>query len=236
MKTKRTFFSLLVALISSTLVFAQGIDKEAYKHYINPELYGQYLDGFVVTKDYERIETKIKYEYPTYYQNARHAVITLNEKGKEKKFDKSELVGFGVDDQVYVPEMFGGKIMWLLLHREGAVQSTIFFHPEGGHPAEYYTVNHIVTHNIKEESLYVGHLAVNFNLKMSKLIEDYEDLATKVMAKEEGYHFVNISKILALYNLWYNEQHPGKVHYILPMPDYESIIANDVGRLIKEEN
>lgn len=236
MNRLKGIYGLVIALILVGSAQAQGIDKEAYKHYINPDLYGEFVDGFIVTKDNERIETKIRYEYPTSYQIANHPLIILNEKGKEKKVEKAELIGFGIQDKVYVPEMLGGKIMWLMLLVEGAVQQTIFFQPYQDRPDNYYAVSHIVTHNPKEESMYIGHLAVNFNLKMSKFLDDNPEMAAKILAKEKGYHFVNYAKIVAEYNLWYNKQHPGEVTYILPVPNYEEIIANDVGKLVKEEN
>ena len=233
---KRLLILLIAIPMAMPTTMAQDVDQEAFMHYINPEIFGEFVDGFLVTKDYERQDFQLRYEYPTLYQNNLHEVIILNEKGKQKKYDKSQLVGFGVDGQVFVPEKLGGKTMWLMLTTEGIIQQTVYFQPEMGHPAAYYVVNHIVTNNATDESIYVGHLAVNFNLKMSKMIADYPELAKKVYDKEPGYHFVNYRKIIAEYNLWYNTQNPGEVHYILPVPDYEALIRNDAGKLVQEEN
>ena len=235
-RLKHVLIAIIGLSIPGHFASAQDVDESAYMHYISPELYGEFVDGFIVTKDYERIDLQVRYEYPTLYQNSHHEVLVLNEKGKQKKYDKSDLVGFGVNDQVFVPEKIGGKTMWVMLTTEGIIQQTVFFQPQSGHPAQYYVVNHIVTNNANNESIYVGHLAVNFNLKMSEMVADYPELAKKIHDKETGYHFVNYSKLIAEYNAWYNQQNPGEVHYILPIPDYDAIIAHDAGRLVKEEN
>ena len=233
----KNFFAIVFSVFGFLEASAQDIDKKAYLHYVNPDLYGEFVDGYLVTKDFEKIKAKIRYELPTLYQNHHQPVITLNKKGKEQKTDKTGLLGFYVNNQMFVPEKVGGKTMWLMLTVEGIIQQTILFQAESTHyPPEYFTINHIVTHNGLDESYYVGHLAINFNRTMSKFISDNSEMAAKVSNKEKGYHFVNYQKIIAEYNLWYNNTYPDKVKYLLPVPDYQQMIDHDAGKLVEEEH
>jgi hypothetical protein len=233
----KNLFAVVFSVLGFIELSAQDIDKKAFMNYINPELYGEFVDGYLVTKDFEKIPAKIRYEHPTLYQNNRHPVVTLNKRGKEQKNDKSGLAGFSVNGQMFVPEIVAGKTMWLMLTIEGAIQQTILFQAETSHyPPEYFTINHLVTHNILNESYYVGHLAINFNRTMAKLVSDNEALAARISSKDLGYHFVNYQKLIAEYNLWYNRTNPGKVKYLLPVPDYQQLIDRDAGKLVEGEH
>lgn len=47
----------------------------------------------------------------------------------------------------------------------------------------------------------------NFKKNMSKYLEDYPELATKIANKEEGYSSENIEEIIIEYNDWYLKNH-----------------------------
>jgi hypothetical protein len=49
--------------------------------------------------------------------------------------------------------------------------------------------------------------ATNFKKNMSKYLEDYPELASKIANKEEGYRFGNIEDIILEYNTWYLKNH-----------------------------
>ncbi len=49
--------------------------------------------------------------------------------------------------------------------------------------------------------------ATNFKKNMSKYLEDYPELASKIANKEEGYRFGNIEDIIREYNTWYLKNH-----------------------------
>ena len=232
----KIFLSVLFSIVGLLETFAQDIDKGAYLNYINAELYGEFVDGYFINKNLEKIEVKLKYEQPALFQNSRHPVYFLDEEGEEKKRNKSDLLAFFLNDHLIVPEVVGGKTMWLMLSVEGPIQQTILFQPQSNkYPPDFYSVNRIVSQSEFKESIYVGHLAVNFNRTMSRLTRDNQALTALISEKQKGYMFVNYKKIIAEYNLWFNATYPEKMQYLLPVPDYQKFIDNDTGKLIEHQ-
>lgn len=232
----KLFLSVLFSIVGLLETIAQDLDKKAYLNYIQPELYGEFIDGYFINRDLEKIEVKIKYEHPALFQNSRHPVFFLDEEGEEQKLNKVDIVAFFLNDHLIVPGKIGGRTMWLMLSVEGPIQQTIFFQAQSSkYPPDFYSVNHIVSQSEFNESFYVGHLAINFNRAMSRLTRDNEALSSLIIEKNKGYTFINYNKIIAEYNLWYNATYPDKTQYLLPTPDYQKFIDNDTGRLVEHQ-
>jgi hypothetical protein len=51
-------------------------------------------------------------------------------------------------------------------------------------------------------------MLTGFKKQMSKLVEDYPELAKKIANKEEGYRSFDLDKIVQEYNEWYAKGHP----------------------------
>ena len=232
----KLFLSVLFSIVGLLETIAQDLDKEAYLNYIQPELYGKFIDGFLIDRDFQKTEVKIKYEQPAIFQNSRHPVYILDEEGEEKKVNKVDLAAFFMNGHLIVPEKIGGKMMWLMVSIEGPIQQTILFQPQSSkYPPEFYSVNHLVSQREFKESYLVGHLAINFNRTMSRITRDNKEMSTQISEKAKGYLFFNYKKIIAEYNIWYNTTYPDKFHYFLPTPDYQNFIDNDAGRLIEQQ-
>ncbi len=224
---KHLLSSLIFILLCSS-GFAQNINKEAYKRYVDIDRYGQALDGFVILNNGKKEDTKIKYEEPYLLLDPTLPLITYKKKNKEKPYLKNKLIGFSVNNQLFVLEHFEeDSSRWVMVVREGAIRESIVLKPNiPFDQPEYYLVSRLVTNTITLKAYFVGRLAINFGRNMSSMIFDYNSLNKKVRDAEEGYKFLNYQQIIARYNLWFNSTHPEVIFYILPRPDYQKFIDN----------
>lgn len=219
-----TFFTLFCAT-----AFAQNINKEAYKRYVDIDKYDQPLDGYVVMKNGDKEEAKIKYEEPYLLLDPKLPLITYRIKNnKEKAYLKDKIAGFYVNDELYVPEYFDGdSSRWVMVVREGAIRESIVLKPNKPYEKpDYYTVNRLVTNTVTLRAFFVGRLAINFGRNMSSMIFDYTSLNQKVRDAEEGYKFLNYQQTIARYNMWFDSNNPDVIPYILPRPNYQKLIDN----------
>ena len=224
---KHLLYSIIFTLLC-TAAFAQNINKEAYKRYVNIEKYDQPMDGYVILNNGNKEETQIKYEEPYLLLDAKLPLVAYKKKGKEKMFLKNKLAGFYVNDQLYVREHFDGdSSRWVMVVREGAIRESIILEPNIPFDRpEYYSVNRLITNTVSFKSYFVGRLAINFGRNMSSMIFDYAELNKKVRDAEEGYKFLNYQQVAAQYNMWFNSNYPDAVYYFLPRPDYQKLIDN----------
>lgn len=220
--------STLFITLLYTVTFAQNVNKEAYKRYVNIDKYDQPLEGFVVFNSGNKEDITIKYEEPYLLLDPQLPLVTYKKKNKEKLYLKSKLAGFYVNNQLYVKEHFDGdSSRWVMVVREGAIRESIILEPNLPYDRpEYYSVNRLITNTISLKSYYAGRLAINFGRNMSSMIFDYAQLNKKVRDAEEGYKFLNYQQIVAEYNMWFNSNYPDVVPYILPRPDYQKLIEN----------
>jgi len=225
MKKLLTFFLAVVA-ISQTL--AQQVDQTAYQKYIDVSLYEQMVPGYYIAGS-KKVETNIKYTTPNDLQNpSKHLIIN---KGKEDEdLSKSKIDAFSVNDHIYIAEKLGDSVIWLMLNREGALRETIYLKPVPDKHPTYYKINHLVTNTITHEGVFVGSLAINFSKTMANLIRDNTELSQKIKDGEEGYHFINFKKIIAEYNLWFQNQYPKRIKYVGDIPDFQALIERDMAK------
>lgn len=225
---KHALLGTLLVLFS-TISFAQNVNTEAYKRYVDIDKYDQPLDGYVVLKNGDKEEAKIKYEEPYLLMDPTLPLITYRIKNdKEKAYLKDKIAGFYVNDQLYVPEYFDGdSSRWVMVVREGAIRESIVLIPNKQFERpDYYSVNRLITNTITLKAYFVGRLAINFGRNMSSMIFDYTQLNQKVRDAEEGYKFLNYQQIIARYNMWFDSNNPDVIPYILPRPDYQKLIDN----------
>lgn len=214
-------------------VFAQTIDQTAYERYINIELIGKMVPGYYMQGN-KKVETQVKFLTPVELQDASIPLI-IDKGNGEEVLPKSKINAVSFDNHIYVPEDLGDSVVWVMLSREGAIRETIFFEPEPIDAPKYYKVNHLVTNTMTHEGYFVGSLAVNFNKIMAKLTADNEDISAKVMNRERGYRFIDYQKIIAEYNLWFQETYPKKVKYIGEVPNFQELIDNDVSKYLPKK-
>ncbi|HHL51943.1 MAG TPA: hypothetical protein ENJ39_01075 [Flammeovirgaceae bacterium] len=226
MSKKISLIFLLV--LASAAVMGQTVDKKAYERYINPELYGQMLDG-TYWQGKKKITAKIKYVPPVEYQDP--AVPLVIDKGDgEETLPKSKINAFEVNGRTIVPEDLGDSVVWVMLVNEGAIRETILFTPVPRQAPEYYKINHLVTNTLTHQGYFVGSLAINFHKSMAALTADYAELSQKIANREKGYRFIDYKRIIAEYNKWFQEQYPKRIKYIHGTPDFEAIIEAETNR------
>jgi len=217
-------YSLLLMLVSPE-VHAQTVDTRAYERYISTQYYYQPVQGKVFYLDGKVQDTHIKYEPPMALQDDAHPLIVMKNERKEKYVDKSELKAFFVDGHYFVPEDLGDSVIWVMLAHEGAIRETIYFQPNTFRETpSYYNVIRILTNQETHEGHFVGKLAINFKNVMSNMTLANEELSTKIKEKQKGYRFINYRRIVAEYNLWYDQAFPDKISYLLEKPDFEALV------------
>ncbi len=222
--------SLLLLVLVVIPGRAQNVDESAYQRYVNTGAYQQMLPGYWVQGN-KKTEAKIKYVPPVEFQDP--AVPLIVDKGKgEETLPKAKIDGFMLDNHIFVPEDLGDSVVWVMVEREGAIRETIYFTPVPGRNPAYYKVNHLVTNTTTHEGYFVGSLAINFNKIMANLTKDNPEIAGKVANRAQGYRFIDYKKIIAEYNLWFQNKYPKRLKYIGEMPDFQELIDNDVSKYL----
>ncbi len=217
-------FFLAVLAISKTL--AQQVDQTAYQKYIDVKLYDQMVPGYYIAGN-KKVEINIKYVEPINLQNAKKHLVIDKGNGVED-ISKSKIDAFSLHDQIYIAEKIDDSVIWVMLNREGAIRETIYLKPVPDKHPTYYKINHLVTNTTTHEGIFVGSLAVNFSKTMANLTRENAELSQKIKDREEGYHFINFKKIIAEYNLWFQNEYPKRVKYIGDIPDFQAIIDKNM--------
>jgi len=221
---KLMIFFLAVLAISKTL--AQQVDQTAYQKYIDVKLYDQMVPGYYIAGN-KKVEINIKYVEPINLQNAKKHLVIDKGNGVED-ISKSKIDAFSLHDQIYIAEKIDDSVIWVMLNREGAIRETIYLKPVPDKHPTYYKINHLVTNTTTHEGIFVGSLAVNFSKTMANLTRENAELSQKIKDREEGYHFINFKKIIAEYNLWFQNEYPKRVKYIGDIPDFQAIIDKNM--------
>jgi len=222
------FLSGLVLILFYSSAVAQNVNKEAYKRYVDIDKYNQALDGYIILNSGKKEHLQIKYEESYLLLDPTLPLIAYKKKNKEKPYLKSKLLGFYVNEQLYVREQLeNDSSRWVMVVREGVIRESIVLIPNIPFDRpEYYSVNRLITNTISLKAYFAGRLAINFGRNMSSMIFDYSKLNKKVRDAEEGYKFLNYQQIIARYNMWFNSRNPDVVYYMLPRPDYQKYIDN----------
>lgn len=225
---------LLFALtILAIPTIAQNVDQTAYQRYINVELIGQMVNGHYLQGN-KKVDAKIKFLAPIDTQDPA-VPFTINKGNGDEVLPKSKINAISLDGHYYVPEDLGDSVVWVMLSREGAIRETVYFKPEPVANPTYYKVNHLVTNTLTHEGYFVGSLAVNFNKIMASLTADNAEITAKIAAREQGYRFIDYQKIIAEYNLWFQNTYPKKIKYIGDVPNFQEIIDNDVSKYLPKD-
>ncbi|MEN8249579.1 MAG: hypothetical protein ABFS32_11650 [Bacteroidota bacterium] len=222
--------ALLTILLAFTHLYGQQVDRTAYERYIDVENYGKLLPGYYI-QGKKKVEVNIKYVPPIEMQNPDKPIIIDKGEGEEV-LSKNKIDAVSYGDHLYIPEDLGDSVIWVMLAAEGAIRTTIFFDPEPEERPQYYKINHMVTNTITHESYFLGALAINFNKVMASLTAENEEISRKIADRKQGYRFIDYKKIIAEYNLWFQTEYPKKIKYFGDVPDFQSIIDNDLGKYL----
>lgn len=225
----RQLFTLLLTGLAIT-GFTQNVDETAYQRYINVELYEQMVPGYYLQGN-KKIEASVKYQQPSEIQNAAMPFVVDKGNGEETLL-KSKINAISFDNHVFVPEDLGDSVVWVMVSREGAIRESIYFIPEPETNPRYYKVNHLITNTLTHEGHFVGSLAVNFNKLMASMTADNPEISEKIQNRQQGYRFIDYQKIIAEFNLWFQEKYPKKIKYVGEVPDFQAMIDNDLSKYL----
>jgi hypothetical protein len=214
--------------------FAQNVDQTAYQRYINFSLYNQMVPGHYLQGN-KKIEAQIKYLEPIEMQSPSVA-LTIDKGKGEEVLAKSKINAVMYDDHIYLPEDLGDSVVWVMLGVEGAIRETIYFTPVPAKTPNYYKVSHLITNTSTHEGYFVGALAINFNKIMAKMTMENTELSQKISDREQGYRFIDYKKIIAEYNLWFQNKYPKRIKYIGDIPDFQKMIDNDVSKYLPKND
>lgn len=229
----KKFPAILILLLVLSQVNAQQVDQTAYERYIEVENYGKFLPGYYI-KGKKKVEANIKYMPPIEMQNPESPII-INVGNGEEILAKNKIEAVSYGEHIYIPEDLGDSVIWVMLDSEGAIRTTIFFDPEPEDKPSFYKINHMVTNTITHESYFLGALAVNFNKVMASLTAENKEISNKISDREQGYRFIDYKKIIAEYNLWFQNEYPKRIKYFGEVPDFQSIIDNDLGKYLQKK-
>lgn len=224
----RKLIAFTLTILATIPAYAQDVDQEAYQRYINNELYNQMVPGFYLQGN-KKVEAQIKFLAPIKMQSPAVA-ITINKGKGDEVLPKSKINAVSFDNRIYVPEDLGDSVIWVMLEREGAIRETIYFKPVPAYNPTYYKINHLITNTTTHEGHFVGSLAINFNKIMANLTIENTEISEKISNREQGYRFIDYKKIIAEYNLWFQNKYPKRIKYIGEMPDFQTLIDNDVSK------
>ncbi|ADR22749.1 hypothetical protein MATR_34050 [Marivirga tractuosa] len=184
---------------------------QAHTVFYNMDLIGQYLDGYIVDKNYIKQNLKILYEAPELLQNNNIPLKVDIDRSKTTLNKPNAAEAFYVGGQLFV---FTGEF-WDILLVEGAINKL-------GRVARDKTGNYLTTDLIQKTGLSPEStisLSLNFKTKMSQLVKENKEMAQKILDKEDGYRARDLDAIIREYNLWYEENFPNKIKYIFEEVD-----------------
>lgn len=230
----RKLIAYILTVLAIIPAYTQDVDQTAYQRYINNELYNQMVPGFYLQGN-KKVEAQIKFLPPIEMQSPVVA-LTINKGNGDEDLPKSKVNAVSIDNHIYVPEEVGDSVIWVMLEREGAIRETIYFKPAPENNPTYYKINHLVTNTTTHEGHFVGSLAINFNKIMANLTIENAEISQKISNREQGYRFIDYKKIIAEYNLWFQNKYPKRIKYIGDLPDFQALIDNDISKYLPKND
>ena len=176
------------------------------------DLVGKPVRGYYIDNAGNKIDAVIKYQNAAQLQDMASTFLLYNVAYNESGFTadetnnfktflaKSEVKEFNLAGYTYYKVLSAtnkGGAEWKVKVDEVSYSTLKYIYKTGETPLE-------------ESSLTLG-----FKNTMSKLTKDNAVLSTKIANKEKGYNYLNLEKIIAEYNPWYEKQYPGKFKYVL---------------------
>jgi hypothetical protein len=187
-------------------------------------LIGKPVRGFYIDQGGNKREAVIKYQEPELLATATSALllykIAYNESGYTedetsnfyKPLLKDSVVAFSMAGQVYVPVQLSART-WGILRKEGAIRQVVVISKTSNGPQTGYLTGTILD-KLEGKKENIASMMLSFKSSMADLVTDHKELADKIRAKTEGYRMLQVEKIAAEYNEWYDKQYPGKVKYL----------------------
>lgn len=188
--------------------------------YVKYDMIGKHLHGYYITTSGNKVDAIIKYQDPETLARANSALLIYEKAYGEGGWSedelenqlidtklKSGLKAFFVGGQMYVPV----EDRWDILVAEGAIRQLSRIVPNG---SGGYTLGELIQ-KLDQNPVNTASMAFTFKDQMSTMVSDHTAMAEKIKNKEPGYKYGDLYDVVAMYNLWYNQQYPGKVSYII---------------------
>jgi len=212
MKLFLPVFLLSMGITAQHSLKAQAWSGNTYNYY---EIY----PGYIVTESGDTTRGYVEHGNRTSNQKGCTFYTDASKKEK-KKYKPADIKGYGVADKHYRTIAFSGGLMskpvsFVLLTKDGRICQYAYYSKKEGvsemmgkneTQAQYDERIHtdeIVWQKLDEKPIQQQDFALGFAKRMSKLVDDYPELAAKVEAKEKGYGLMKIYDIVDEYNAWW---------------------------------
>ncbi|MBP9068249.1 MAG: hypothetical protein KBG47_01990 [Bacteroidia bacterium] len=192
-------------------------------NFINEKLFDKPMRGYYMDLNGKIVDAVIKYQSPEMMNSPKSTLLIYKTAYNEPGFTedesnnfvaaklKQEVLVFFVNGHVYVP-VDGDK--WCILLKEGAIRQSVYiFKSQTGSGKTGFGESQFI-HKHAGKSMAVATMGLGFKGNMANMVEDNKELATKIENKEEGYKFLQYTKIIGEYNAWFDKQYPNKLNYI----------------------
>jgi len=197
---------------------------EPVTQYFKMELVGKPMRGFYIDKNGRKINSVIKYQDPEDLCRASSTLLLYRIAYDEQGFTEDEtnnfvrplmkdsVVAFFIGEQVFV-RVETSIPQWGILRSEGAIrQVAVFAKAVSGNKSGYATST--IIDKLGGKKLNAASLTLSFKSAMADLVSDNQELAANIANRTEGYRLMQLEKIIAEYNAWYDTRYPGVVQYL----------------------
>jgi hypothetical protein len=206
-KTTITGFFILLTLC----LFGQEWSDDIYRE-------GTKYPGYIIKNDGTKIEGYLEAHHrassnPFSADNQTKVTFFSDPKNKKTKIEykPEDLKEYMIADKHYVSMNYSGGLLskpvrFLYVKKEGRIKTCIWYEVNQiqtpGQP--YYTEKEIFQKG-DEKPIELSSFLMGYVKKMSELVKENPEMVKKINDKEKGYGMLNIEKIIAEYNEWFEK-------------------------------
>lgn len=213
---KKIIFSATICLLMAINVFSQDWSYDVYS-------VGRKYPGYIIKTDGTKTEGYIKAQaraglegVGSSNQNSVEFYTDPENKKTKVVYKPEDLKEYKIAEKVYRSMNYSGgltskPVRFLLLVQDGAIARYSWYDHEGYEPGNTipptpHYVEKVIYQKGSEKPFEESSFLLGFSKKMSALVSDYPELATKVTNEEKGYKLLSIREIIAEYNAWYSKK------------------------------
>ncbi|MDR3706077.1 MAG: hypothetical protein P4L28_09250 [Paludibacteraceae bacterium] len=208
---KKTAISILFCLFLAMGAYAQDWSVSVYST-------GTKYPGYIIKTDGTKQEGYIKAKARAGLEgvgNSNQNVVEFYTDPKDKKtkteYKPADLKEYKIADKVYRSMHYSGglsskPLSFVLLASDGHIARYTWYDQEGYiHGLEPTYKSKVIYQKGDDKPVELADLAIGFAKKISAMVSDDAELAAKVTNKEKGYGMLDLEKIIAEYNAWYEK-------------------------------
>ncbi len=207
---KQRILSLLLLALTTIMANAQDWSPSVYQ-------IGKLYQGYVIKNNGERIDGYIEAQrrgsIDSYLRSNQTCVIFYSDPDNKRMsvvYTPDSIKEYMIADKYYKSMHYSGglfskPLQFLLQVSDGHIAKYVWYTPsEDRTPYEMKFEEQFLYQKGDEMPIELSTLVFNFAEKVSTLVSEDVELSQKVLNKEKGYKLLNIEKIIAEYNEWYN--------------------------------